>query len=71
MLSRFKYYPGHAGFPQPIFNLMKPRILEISKIQGYGRHTEEEVIKIAKSDLKVFFLYCVIEMKMKEIIVFY
>ncbi len=55
MLSRFKYYPGHAGFPEPIFNLMKPRILEISKIQGYGRHTEEEVIKIAKSDLKVFF----------------
>jgi len=53
MLSRFKYNPGHSGFPKPIFQLMKPKILQVSKIQGYGRHTEEQVMNIARSDLKV------------------
>lgn len=40
------------GMPFLIFRLLKPRLKQAINIQGYGRHTAEEIFHIGKQDLE-------------------
>ena len=39
------------GFPWIMFKLFRGRVIKIVNLQGYGRHSAEEVYKIGQEDL--------------------
>jgi glutathione S-transferase len=50
--NRIRGKGSDLGIPSAIFFIMKRKLSKILYLQGYGRHTEEEVLQIARADLK-------------------